>query len=45
MRGHAVSFDTLLIMCVRPLEDFPAGAVIARMGFRATDASIGVRET
>jgi MFS family permease len=36
MRGRAMSLNTLLIMCVRPLGDFPAGAVIARLGFRAT---------
>ena len=26
MRGRAMSLNTLLIMCVRPLGDFPAGA-------------------
>jgi hypothetical protein len=36
MRGRAMSLNTLPIMCVRPLGDFPAGAVIARLGFRAT---------
>ena len=34
MRGRAMSLYTLLIMCVRPLGDFPAGAVIGRLGFR-----------
>lgn len=36
MRGRAMSLNTLLIMCVRPLGDFPAGAVIARWGFHVT---------
>ena len=36
MRGRAMSLNTLLIMCVRPLGDFPAGAVIGRFGFRPT---------
>ncbi len=35
MRGRAMSLNTLLIMCVRPLGDFPAGAVIGRFGFRS----------
>jgi predicted MFS family arabinose efflux permease len=34
MRGRAMSLNTLLIMCVRPLGDFPAGVVIGRLGFR-----------
>jgi MFS family permease len=34
MRGRAMSLNTLLIMCVRPLGDFPAGAMIGRLGFR-----------
>jgi MFS family permease len=34
MRGRAMSLNTLLIMCVRPLGDFPAGALIALLGFR-----------
>lgn len=34
MRGRAMSLNTLLIMCVRPLGDFPAGAVIGWLGFR-----------
>jgi predicted MFS family arabinose efflux permease len=34
MRGRAMSLNTLLIMCVRPLGDFPAGAVIGQLGFR-----------
>src|SRR5580693_7203756 len=33
MRGRAMSLNTLLIMCVRPLGDFPVAAVIARLGF------------
>lgn len=36
MRGRAMSLNTLLIMCVRPLGDFPAGAVIAGLGLRPT---------
>lgn len=36
MRGRAMSLNTLLIMCVRPLGDFPAGAAIAWLGFRPT---------
>lgn len=36
MRGRAMSLNTLLIMCVRPLGDFPAGAVINWLGFRPT---------
>ncbi|HXJ95189.1 MAG TPA: MFS transporter [Terriglobia bacterium] len=34
MRGRAMSLNTLLIMSVRPLGDFPIGAVIGRLGFR-----------
>ena len=34
MRGRAMSLNTLLIMCIRPLGDFPAGAVIGWLGFR-----------
>ena len=34
MRGRAMSLNTLLMMCIRPLGDFPAGAVIGRLGFR-----------
>src|ERR1700730_16598386 len=34
MRGRAMSLNTLLIMCVRPLGDFPAGAIITWWGFR-----------
>jgi hypothetical protein len=30
-----MSLNTLLIMCVRPLGDFPAGAVIGWLGFRS----------
>jgi MFS family permease len=33
MRGRAMSLNTLLIMCVRPLGDFPAGAMISGLGF------------
>jgi predicted MFS family arabinose efflux permease len=36
MRGRAMSVNTLLIMCLRPLGDFPAGAVIGWLGFRPT---------
>jgi MFS family permease len=32
MRGRVMSLNTLLIMGVRPLGDFPAGALIAAMG-------------
>ena len=35
MRGRAMSLNTLLIMCVRPLGDFPAGALIEWLGLRA----------
>ncbi len=34
MRGRAMSLNTLLIMCVRPMGDFPAGVVVGRFGFR-----------
>ncbi len=34
MRGRAMSLNTLLIMCIRPLGDFPAGAVIGWLGFK-----------
>jgi MFS family permease len=34
MRGRAMSLNTLLIMGIRPLGDFPVGAVMARLGFR-----------
>ncbi len=34
MRGRAMSLNTLLIMCVRPLGDFPAGALMGWLGFR-----------
>jgi predicted MFS family arabinose efflux permease len=33
MRGRAMSLNTLLIMCVRPLGDFPVAALIGRLGF------------
>jgi len=36
MRGRAMSLNTLLIMCVRPLGDLPAGFVLSRLGFRTT---------
>jgi MFS family permease len=36
MRGRAMSLNTLLIMCIRPLGDFPAGALITWLGFRPT---------
>jgi MFS family permease len=36
MRGRALSLNTLLIMCVRPLGDFPVAAVIGLIGFRPT---------
>ena len=32
MRGRIMSLNTLLVMGVRPLGDFPAGALIAAMG-------------
>ena len=34
MRGRAMSLNTLLIMCIRPLGDFPAAAVMGWLGFR-----------
>ena len=34
MRGRAMGLNTLLIMCVRPLGDFPAGMVISTLGLR-----------
>ena len=34
MRGRAMSLNTLLIMSIRPLGDFPVGAMIGRLGFR-----------
>lgn len=34
MRGRAMSLNTLLIMCVRPMGDFPVGAAIGWLGFR-----------
>ena len=36
MRGRAMSLNTLLIMCVRPLGDFPVAAAMGRVGFRPT---------
>jgi MFS family permease len=35
MRGRAVSLNTLLIMCIRPLGDFPAGLAIGWLGFHS----------
>jgi MFS family permease len=34
MRGRAMSLNTLLIMGIRPLGDFPVAAAIGRLGFR-----------
>jgi MFS family permease len=34
MRGRAMSLNTLLIMCLRPLGDFPVSAAVAVLGFR-----------
>jgi MFS family permease len=36
MRGRVMSLNTLLIMGVRPLGDFPAGALISAIGAPAT---------
>ncbi len=36
MRGRVMSLNTLLIMGVRPLGDFPAGALIALIGGPST---------
>jgi predicted MFS family arabinose efflux permease len=36
MRGRMMSLNTLLIMGIRPLGDFPAGALIAGIGAPAT---------
>jgi MFS family permease len=36
MRGRVMSLNTLLIMGIRPLGDFPAGALIAGIGAPAT---------
>lgn len=36
MRGRAVSLNTLLIMCVRPLGDSPVSAAMGRIGLEAT---------
>jgi len=35
MRGRAMSLNSLLIMCIRPLGDFPAGVVIGWLGFHS----------
>ena len=32
MRGRVMSLNTLLIMGIRPLGDFPAGALISAVG-------------
>lgn len=32
MRGRVMSLNTLLVMEVRPLGDFPAGALISAIG-------------
>jgi MFS family permease len=34
MRGRTMSLNTLLIMCVRPLGDFPASVAIGSLGFQ-----------
>lgn len=34
MRGRAMSLNTLLIMGIRPLGDFPVAALMSRLGFR-----------
>ena len=34
MRGRAMSLNTLLVMCIRPLGDFPVAALMAALGFR-----------
>jgi len=34
MRGRAMSLNTLLVMCIRPLGDFPVSALMASLGFR-----------
>ncbi len=36
MRGRVMSLNTMLLMGVRPLGDFPAGAAIALVGVRTT---------
>jgi hypothetical protein len=36
MRGRVMSLNTLLIMGIRPLGDFPAGALIAGIGAPGT---------
>ena len=36
MRGRVMSLNTLLIMGIRPLGDFPAGALISVIGAPAT---------
>jgi MFS family permease len=36
MRGRVMSLNTLLIMCARPLGDFPVAAAIGWLGFRPT---------
>jgi MFS family permease len=34
MRGRAMSLNTLLVMCLRPLGDLPASVMLSRLGFR-----------
>ncbi len=34
MRGRAMSLNTLLVMSIRPLGDFPVAALMAGLGFR-----------
>lgn len=36
MRGRAMGLNTLMIMCIRPLGDFPAAATMGALGFRPT---------
>ena len=36
MRGRMMSLNTLIIMGIRPLGDFPAGALIAGIGAPGT---------
>ncbi len=36
MRGRAMSLNTLLVMCVRPMGDLPAGILLSHLGFRPT---------
>ena len=36
MRGRVMSLNTLLVMGIRPLGDFPAGALISAIGAPCT---------